>query len=102
MERGDPKLKELGLISNQTEVAKTMYDSAALVAVTQLRRIPHGDTIEEDHERDRQLIAGYIADKVPDRSSVTLATARYTFASLTTKDASRRWLAAGRTHAYQG
>ena len=61
----DPKLKELGLISNQTEVAKTMYDSAALVAVTQLRRIPHGDTIEEDHERDRQLIAGYIADKVP-------------------------------------
>jgi dipeptidyl-peptidase III len=28
---------------------------------------PHsqGDTIEEDHERDRQLIAHYIADKVP-------------------------------------
>ena len=33
--------------------------------MTQLRRIPHGDTIEEDHERDRQLIAHYIADKVP-------------------------------------
>ena len=61
----DPKLKELGLISNQEEVAKAMYDSAALAALTQLRRIPRGDTIEEDHERDRQLIAHYIADKVP-------------------------------------
>jgi dipeptidyl-peptidase III len=61
----DPKLKELGLISNQEEVAKAMYDGAALVALNQLRRIPHGDTIEEDHERDRQLIAHYIADKVP-------------------------------------
>jgi dipeptidyl-peptidase-3 len=61
----DPKLKELGLISNQEEVAKAMYDSAALVALTQLQRIPHGDTIEEDHERDRQLIAHYIAERVP-------------------------------------
>ena len=61
----DPKLKELGLISNQEEVAKAMYDNAAEVALTQLRRIQHGDTIEEDHERDRQLIAHYIADKVP-------------------------------------
>jgi len=61
----DPKLKELGLISNQDEVAKAMYDNAAAVALTQLRRIPRGDTIEEDHERDRQLIAHYIADKVP-------------------------------------
>jgi dipeptidyl-peptidase-3 len=61
----DPKLKELGLITNQEEVAKAMYDNAASVALTQLRRIQHGDTIEEDHERDRQLIAHYIADKVP-------------------------------------
>jgi len=61
----DPKLKELGLISNQEEVAKAMYDTATLVALTQLRRTPRGDTIEEDHERDRQLIAHYIADKVP-------------------------------------
>jgi dipeptidyl-peptidase III len=61
----DPKLKELGLISNQEEVAKAMYDTAASVALMQLRRIPHGDTIEEDHERDRQLIAHYIADRVP-------------------------------------
>jgi dipeptidyl-peptidase III len=61
----DPKLKELGLISNQEEVAKAMYDTAASVALMQLRRIPHGNTIEEDHERDRQLIAHYIADRVP-------------------------------------
>ena len=61
----DPKLKELGLVSNQEEVAKAMYDSAAAVALTQLRRIPKGDTIEEDHERDRQLIVNYIRAKVP-------------------------------------
>jgi dipeptidyl-peptidase-3 len=61
----DPKLKALGLVQNQEEVAKAMYDSAAMVALTQLRRIPRGDTIEEDHERDRQLIERYIQDKVP-------------------------------------
>jgi dipeptidyl-peptidase III len=59
----DPKLKELGLVSNQDEVAKAMYDSTALVMLTQLRRIPHGDTIEEDHARNRALIANYIMDK---------------------------------------
>jgi dipeptidyl-peptidase-3 len=61
----DPKLKELGLVTNQDEVAKAMYDSAALVVLTQLRRIPHGDTIEDDHERDRQLIVNFIRDRVP-------------------------------------
>jgi len=58
----DPKLQELGLISNP-DVAKTMYYSAVRVALTQLQRIPQGDTIEEDHERDRQLIVNYIRDK---------------------------------------
>jgi dipeptidyl-peptidase-3 len=61
----DPRLKELGLVSNQDEVAKAMYDSAAMVALTQLRRTPHGDSIEEDHERDRQLIVNFIRDRVP-------------------------------------
>lgn len=37
--------------------------AAARVALTQLRRIPKGDTIEEDHQRDRQLIVRYIMDK---------------------------------------
>jgi dipeptidyl-peptidase-3 len=40
-----------------------MYDSAARAPLLQLRRIPKGDTIEEDHQRDRQLIAHYIKDK---------------------------------------
>jgi dipeptidyl-peptidase III len=61
----DPKLKELGLVSNQGEVAKAMYDSAAVAPLTQLRRIPRGDTIEEDHQRDRQLIVNYIRARVP-------------------------------------
>lgn len=59
----DPKLTELGLVSNQEEVAKAMYDNQALVVLTQLRRMPHGDTIEEDHARNRALIANYIMDK---------------------------------------
>src|SRR5262249_47420425 len=58
----DPKLKELGLISN-TDVAKAMYYAAVRTLLTQLQRIPKGDTIEEDHQRNRQLIANYIMDK---------------------------------------
>jgi dipeptidyl-peptidase-3 len=59
----DPKLKELGLVSNLEEEAKSMYDTAALAVLTQLRRIPKGDTIEEDHQRDRALIANFIMDR---------------------------------------
>jgi dipeptidyl-peptidase-3 len=55
----DPKLKELGLISSP-DVAKAMYYQAARTALVQLRAIPKGDTIEEDHQRDRQLIVNYI------------------------------------------
>ena len=61
----DPKLKELGLVSDQDEVAKTMYDRAAIAPLMQLRSIPKGDTIEEDHQRDRQLIVNYIRARVP-------------------------------------
>jgi dipeptidyl-peptidase-3 len=56
----DPKLAELGLISNQTEVAKAMYDIAAVNALRQLRNVKSGDTLEEDHARDRQMIVNYI------------------------------------------
>ena len=58
----DPKLQQLGLISNP-DVAKAMYYAAVRTVLVQLRRIPKGDTIEEDHERDRQLIVNYIRDK---------------------------------------
>jgi dipeptidyl-peptidase-3 len=58
----DPRARELGLVSSP-DVAKVMYYNAVRVAVTQLRRILKGDTIEEDHDRDRQLIVNYIRDK---------------------------------------
>ena len=58
----DPKLKELGLVSSD-DVGRVMYDTAARQMLVQLRRIPKGDTIEEDHQRDRQLIGRYIMDK---------------------------------------
>lgn len=58
----EPKSLQLGLLPN-LDVAKAMYYDAVRAAITQLRRIPKGDTIEEDHERDRQLIVNYIKDK---------------------------------------
>ena len=67
----DPKLKELGLVSDQENVAKAMYYNAARVALTQLRRVPKGDTLEEDHARDRQLIVNYIIDKTGGISRIT-------------------------------
>jgi dipeptidyl-peptidase III len=59
----DPKLKELGLVTEQEAVARAMYDNAARVVLTQLRRIQRGTTIEEDHARDRALISNFIKDK---------------------------------------
>jgi dipeptidyl-peptidase III len=59
----DPKLSELGLISNQDEVAKAMYDEAMTNnGLQQLSQVPAGDSLEEDHARDRQLIVNYIID----------------------------------------
>ncbi len=58
----DPKLQEMGLISNP-DVAKAMYYQAARGPLVQLRSITRGDTIEEDHQRDRQMIANYVMDK---------------------------------------
>ena len=58
----DPKLREIGLLSNP-DVGKAMYSSAARAALFQLRSITKGDTIEEDHQRDRQMIVNYIMDK---------------------------------------
>ena len=58
----DPKLKELGLVTDQEEMAKAMYDTAASVVLRQLRTIPRGDTINEDHQRNRALISNYIKD----------------------------------------
>ena len=51
-----------GLVSSP-DVGKAMYYAAVRVALTQLERIPKGDTIEEDHQRNRQLIVNYMMDK---------------------------------------
>jgi len=59
----DPTLKALGLVQDQESVAQAMYDNAARATLTQLRRITRGDTIEEDHARDRALIVNFIKDK---------------------------------------
>jgi dipeptidyl-peptidase III len=58
----DPKLQQLGLVSSP-EVGKAMYYNAVRTVLTQLMRIPRGDTIEEDHQRNRQLIVNFIMDK---------------------------------------
>ncbi len=58
----DSKLRQLGLVSS-SDVGKAMYYDAVRAALTQLMRIPQGDTIEEDHQRNRQLIVNYIMDK---------------------------------------
>ncbi|MBV9507501.1 MAG: peptidase M49 [Acidobacteriia bacterium] len=58
----DPRLRELGLVSHP-DVAKAMYYNRVRVGITQLTGIPHGDTIEEDHQRNRALIVNYIMDK---------------------------------------
>jgi dipeptidyl-peptidase-3 len=59
----DPKLVDLGIVKNATDlqkIAQTMYQQAIRVAITQLRRIGDSDQLEEDHMKDRQLIANYI------------------------------------------
>ena len=58
----DPKLIEMGVMPN-TDVAKAAYDTEARAALAQLREVPTGDTIEEDHRRGTQLIVNYIRDK---------------------------------------
>jgi dipeptidyl-peptidase-3 len=58
----DPKLLEIGAIPD-VEVAKAAYDGEARASLVQLREVPTGDTIEEDHRRGTQLIINFICDK---------------------------------------
>ncbi len=58
----DPRLQQLGLVSSP-DVAKAMYYNAVRTVLTQLMRNPTGDTLEEDHQRNRQLIVNYIMDR---------------------------------------
>ena len=55
----DPKLMELGLIDTM-EVGKAEYDNYIRNGLMlQLRRLEVGDNIEEDHMRNRQLVAAW-------------------------------------------
>src|SRR5215471_1058198 len=58
----DKKLQDIGVVSSP-DVMKAMYYAAVRTVLTQLQRNPTGDTIEEDHQRNRQLIVNYIMDK---------------------------------------
>jgi dipeptidyl-peptidase-3 len=58
----DPKVIEIAALPD-FEVAKAAYDGEARAALVQLREVPTGDTIEEDHRRGTQLIINFIRDK---------------------------------------
>ncbi|MGH2567358.1 MAG: dipeptidyl-peptidase 3 family protein, partial [Bacteroidota bacterium] len=56
----DDKMTELGAIPGQ-DVARQMYNAYIRNGLMlQLRRIPYGDQIEEDHMKNRQMVAMYI------------------------------------------
>ncbi|MCA8951024.1 MAG: peptidase M49, partial [Planctomycetes bacterium] len=55
----DPKLKEMGLVPNDDAVL-AKYEAYARNALVQLRRVPPGGRIEEDHMRNRQLIVHWL------------------------------------------
>jgi dipeptidyl-peptidase-3 len=54
----DPKLEEMG-VANREEVMRASYDAEARSALTMLYRYPHGDQVEEDHDRGNQMIVQY-------------------------------------------
>lgn len=59
----DPKLVDLGLMPN-LDVGKASYDGYIRNGLMlQLRRIKPGDEIEEDHMRNRQLVAKWVMEK---------------------------------------
>ena len=97
----DPKLQQLGLVSSP-EVGKAMYYNAVRVALTQLYRIPKGDTIEEDHQRNRQLIVNYIMDKTGADPEGRAQRQDLPAAEGFRQDAPGRRHAARRTDAHQG
>ncbi len=56
---GDPKLREMGLVPNDDAVL-AKYEAYARNALVQLRRVPPGGKIEEDHMRNRQMIVHWL------------------------------------------
>ncbi|MEP7010608.1 MAG: peptidase [Acidobacteriota bacterium] len=58
----DPKLAELG-VDDVEEVGREAYRQLARLGLSTLNRYPEGDTIEEDHDRNRQLIVTYLIEQ---------------------------------------
>jgi dipeptidyl-peptidase-3 len=57
----DPKLKELGLLSDPDDAALAAYEQYTRNgAMQQLRRMKHGDQLEEDHMRNRLMVVEWI------------------------------------------
>jgi dipeptidyl-peptidase-3 len=58
----DPKLAELGLVpaADQAAIALTQYEGYMRNALVQLRRVRQGTQIEEDHMRNRQMVARWL------------------------------------------
>ena len=57
----DQKMKDLGFVPNdQAVLAK--YEAYARNALVQLRRVPLGERVEEDHMRNRQLVVLWLVD----------------------------------------
>ncbi|MBI5851748.1 MAG: peptidase M49 [Planctomycetes bacterium] len=55
----DPKLVELGLVASE-DAALAQYEQFTRNVLVQLRRVPRGGRIEEDHMRNRQLIVHWL------------------------------------------
>ncbi len=66
----DPKLVEMGLLPD-AEAYKTEYDTYMRNGLMQqLRRIKPGEDLEEDHMRNRQLVAAWAFEKGKDKGVV--------------------------------
>lgn len=62
----DPKLAELGLLSDPQAAALAAYEHYVRNGgLQQLRRVRHGDQLEEDHMRNRQLVVHWIEAHAP-------------------------------------
>ncbi len=59
---GDRKLVELGLVAepDRTELERATYESYTRGVLSQLRRVREGETLEEDHMRNRQMIVAWL------------------------------------------
>ncbi|MEO6595369.1 MAG: peptidase M49 [Planctomycetota bacterium] len=55
----DAKVKQMGLVPNDDAVL-AKYEAYARNALLQLRRVPEGGKIEEDHMRNRQMIVHWL------------------------------------------